>query len=253
MSYRSVAVKAAKEAGKILREGFEGTVEVSSKATHDVVTDVDVKSEKRIIEIIKAAFPDHSIRAEESGTERKNSDYLWIIDPLDGTANFVIGSPFFSVSIALAYRGKVIVGVIYNPILKYLYYAEEGKGAFFNGKRVHVSDRDTLSESFIVSGDLYDDKEIDRSLATTKNLIKNSKKTLIIFSPAMNLCNLARGKIDGFIDVETTPEDHAAGSLIASEAGAIVHNYYSKNWDANKIGIIATNGRIHKELLKLIV
>jgi myo-inositol-1(or 4)-monophosphatase len=252
ISYRSTAIHAAKEAGKILRKGFMSTPKIKAKAVHDVVSDIDVKSEKKIIQIITKNFSEHSIRAEESGTKNKKSEYLWIIDPLDGTGNFLIGNPFFSVSIALTFRNEVILGVVFNPILNQIYYAEKGKGAYLNGKKIKVSSKASLNDSFIVTGNLYDEKGIDQAMAAVKNLILNSRKTMILFSPALNLCNLARGKIDGFVDMETTPEDHAAGSLIATEAGGRIQNYTSKGWDVRKIGIMASNGKLHNQILKLL-
>ncbi|HVC58435.1 MAG TPA: inositol monophosphatase family protein [Candidatus Acidoferrales bacterium] len=252
MSYKSVAIKAAKEAGKTLKFRFDANLEVKAKSKHDIVSNVDVESERKIIQIIKKNFPTHAIQAEESGAQGKISNYRWIVDPLDGTANFVTGNPFFSVSIALTFQGKVILGVVYNPILNQLYYAEKGKGAFLNGNRIVVSKNSSLKDSFIVTGNLYDEKGISKALPTVKKLILSSRKTLIIFSPALNLCNLARGKIDGFVDRGATPEDHAAGSLIATEAGARVQNYYSDTWDVNKEGIVASNGKLHNAILKLI-
>jgi len=252
MTYKSVAIEAAKKAGKILKLEFKSISFVKNKAKHDIVSDADYKSEKEIIKIINSAFPNHNIKAEESGKDEKSSDYTWYIDPLDGTSNFIIGNPYFSVSIALSHADKIILGVVYNPILNELYFAERGKGSFLNGKPIRVSDRSDIKGAILASAYSSDERDIAKGLKTIEKLSLSSRKVIISFSPALNLCNIARGRIDGLIDNGTTPEDHAAGSLIVTEAGGKIQNYNSNSWDVNKTGIIASNKKLHMSILRII-
>jgi myo-inositol-1(or 4)-monophosphatase len=240
--FLSTAVQAAKASGAILKNGFYTDQIVQGKAEHDVVSQVDFDSEKLILEIISSTLPDHSIHAEESGTRDKDSAYKWYIDPLDGTSNFLLGIPYFSVSIALAYQGDIIVGVIYNPIVDELYIAQKDKGATRNNQPIQVSSQNSLPSALIASAYSADERDIRRGLKTVEGLALHSRKVVINFSPALDLCNIARGKLDALVDNGTTSEDHAAGSLILTEAGGTVQNYQDKNWDVEIVGIIASNG-----------
>lgn len=246
MNFQSVAMNASKKAGEILRVGFNTKIEPQGKGKHDVVSDIDYQSERVIIDIIKSAFPDHTIIAEETGRLEKNSDYAWYIDPLDGTSNFLLGIPYFSVSIGLAYKGEVILGIVYNPILDELYTAEKGNGAFLNENSIKVSSQTDMKSAFIASAYSSDENDIKRGLKTVEQLALASRKVVINFSPALDLCNIARGKLDILVDNGTTPEDHAAGSIIVTEAGGIVKNYKRESWSVNEIGIIASNKILQK-------
>lgn len=260
MNYKSVAVKAAKEAGKILKKEFNGALDIKAKNRHDIVSNADYLSEKKIIETIKKVFPFHAIIAEESGeVGRKanyvwyiNRDYIWYIDPLDGTANFITGNPYFSVSIALAHKDKIILGVVYNPVLNELYIAEKGQGARLNGKLLAVSGKNNIKNAILASAYSSKESDIKKGLKVIEKLALNSRKVVINFSPALDLCNIANGRLDGLVDNGTTPEDHAAGSLIVTEAGGKITNYSSQTWDVNKIGIIAANKKNHNSIIKII-
>lgn len=251
MEFKDVAIRAAREGGAILKNGFHNIEKVEVKGEHNIVTDVDFRSEEAILKIIKSAFPEHNIIAEETGEQKKDSEFTWYIDPLDGTNNFVMGIPYFSVSIALAKNSEVILGVVYNPIQDELYFAERGKGAFLNDKPITVSSTEKLSDSMIVASFPCEENKVKSGLKTVEKLIRKSRKVIIHFSPALDLCNIARGRIDGIVD-DTMPEDHAAGALIVSEAGGKVRDFESDRWNVNKIGIIASNGRIHDEIVKLL-
>jgi myo-inositol-1(or 4)-monophosphatase len=241
MSYLDTAVEAAKKAGVILQNGFSSDTSAKGKGAHDVVSEIDYESERTIIEVIKSSFPEHTIVAEESGKEQKDSEYSWYIDPLDGTSNLLLGIPYFSVSIGLAKNGEVIMGVVYNPVLNELYVAEKGKGATLNGKDIHVSTRDDIHSSFIASAYSSDENDIKRGLRTVEQLALSARKVVINFSPALDLCNIARGKLDALVDNGTTPEDHAAGSIILTEAGGTVRSYKKETWSVDEVGIIASN------------
>lgn len=242
MIYKNVAIKAAREAGKILRNNFFNKIQVKSKGKHDVVTISDRASEKIILKILKSCYSEHNFVAEESGASRQNSKYTWFIDPLDGTANFITGNPYFSVSLALALENEVILGVVFNPLLNELYYAEKGTGAFINGKKLKVSSTNKLTTAVIASAYSKKENDIKLGLKIIEKLALNSRKVVINFSPALDLCNIARGRLDALVDNGTTPEDHAAGSLVLTEAGGRIKNYNSVNWAVRHTGIIATNG-----------
>ncbi len=248
-SFLNTAIEASKKSGEVLKKGFYSKQIVQGKARHDVVSQVDLESEKIIIDMITTAFPNHSIHAEESGTQEKDSEYKWYIDPLDGTSNLLLGIPYFSVSIALAHQGEVILGVVYNPILDELYTAKRGHGAFLNNEKIQISSQDILSSALIASAYSADEEDIKRGLKTVEGLALHSRKVVINFSPALDLCNIARGKLDALVDNGTTPEDHAAGSLIVTEAGGVIQNYGMTTWNVEKVGIIASNGLI-QDLLK---
>jgi myo-inositol-1(or 4)-monophosphatase len=251
-SHKQVAIKAAREAGAILRRNFATIPETHSKGKHDIVTNSDTQSEGCILKHIGRAFPEHSIWSEEAGRKLGNPDTLWIIDPLDGTANFVMGNPLFSVSIAFAKEGEVTLGVVIIPSTNQLYCAEKGKGSTLNGRNIHVSDQSDIQNSFVVLGQPYDESRLDSDMREIKRFVQSTKRTDIIHSPALNLCNLARGRIDAFIDPQCNSFDHAAGSLIAREAGAKLHNFGAKTWNIEGTGVIASNGVIHNSIMRLL-
>jgi len=250
--HKSIAIKAAQVAGNILKRGFFKGSSVEGKGLHDVVTATDRESENSIISELKQHFPDHNIIAEESGSQMTGSEYTWYIDPLDGTSNFVTGNPYFSVSIALCKNDEVILGVVLNPILDELYVAEKNMGAFMNDQPLQVSKQAVMSEALLASAYAMTESEIKLGLRTVEVLALNVRKVVINFSPALDLCNIARGRLDGLVDNGTTPEDHAAASLILSEAGGVVQNYGTDTWDVSKVGIVASNGLLHQSLLGLV-
>jgi myo-inositol-1(or 4)-monophosphatase len=252
MNYKGIALKAAMEAGKILKANFSGQSYVEGKGLHDIVTQSDRQSELVILNILQEHFPDFTYVAEESGTYQTDSDYIWYIDPLDGTSNFATGNPYFSVSLALAYRRSIILGVVYNPIVNELYTAEKGEGAFLNNTQIHVNKKDNLSDALISSAFSASEADIKHGLKTIEKLAMNCRKVVVNFSPALDLCNVARGRMDGVVSKGTTPEDHAAGSLILIESGGIVENFDNKVWSVNEKGIIASNGRLQNLIANIV-
>jgi len=252
MNYKEVAVKAASKAGEILKTNFYDQPFVEAKGVHDIVTRSDCQSEKVILDMLHEYFPDHTYIAEESGTQQTDSEYTWYIDPLDGTSNFATGNPYFSVSIALAYKGNIILGVVYNPMVNELYLAEKGCGAFLNNMKIHVNKNHNLSDALISSAFSGGDADIKHGLGTIEKLALHSRKVVINFSPALDLCNVARGRMDAVVSKGTTPEDHAAGSLILTEAGGIVENFANRLWNVDETGIIATNGWLQNLIAGLV-
>ncbi len=247
----SVALQAAREAGVILKEGFYNYAGYSSKGVHDLVTESDLRSERIILGHIRSSFPSHRVRSEEAGGELKASGYQWIVDPLDGTSNFASGNPYFSLSIALVHEGKALVGVVYNPITGELYHALRRQGAFLNDSPIRVSSKRSLSASFIAVAYAADEQDIRNGIAILQRTALSARRAVVNFAPALDLCNIARGRLDGLIDNGSTAEDHAAGSLILQEAGGKVQNLGLAQWDVLQTGVVASNGYIQEALIEL--
>lgn len=250
--FKEVAIRASKQAGEILKLGFNNVQYIKNKNKHDIVSNVDYESESEIKRIIKEYFPEQNILAEESANENRNSEFSWYIDPLDGTSNFVTGNPYFSVSIALAQKNEVIWGVVYNSVLNELYYAIKDRGAFLNDKKIKVSNIKDLSNAFIASAYSSREDDIKKGLKVIEKFALRARRVLINFSPALDLCNIARGHLEAIVDNGTTPEDHAAGSLVVKEAGGMIQNYNSLSWNVNRTGIVASNGKLHDQIKKLL-
>ena len=246
-----IAKKAAKESGKILLENFSKEHIVKQKGERkEFVTEVDLKSEEKILSILKKEFPGYSICSEEAGEEIHKSDFLWLVDPLDGTTNYKIKNPFFNVSIALAKGDDVVLGVVYSPFLDELFYSELGKGAFLNGNKIKISDRADIKSSvisFCHSG--REPEFVDRGIKIFSKLKVMSSHTRQFGAVALELCYLAAGRIDVFEASNANSYDVAAGSLIAREAGAKITDFKGNFWDLSKQDILATNRKLHKEIL----
>jgi myo-inositol-1(or 4)-monophosphatase len=239
----------AKSAGLILAHEFRHINTFDAKGDHDIVTHADYQSEALIMKELQAAYPEYSIITEESPNIEGTTEYCWYIDPLDGTNNFITGSPYFVVSIGLAFRNEIILGVVYNPVSDELFYAEKGKGAFLNSQRISVSGRKEISGSLLALAYAPEAVEIRQGIALLETLVLQCRRVVINFAPALDLCNIARGRIDGLMDNGSTPEDHAAASLILTEAGGRLSDFDQPAWDLNRTGIVASNGWLHDQLL----
>ena len=251
---KRVGMAAAYKGGEILRSYFGKTFEIRKKGAIDLVTEADIRSEKQIIKTIRGAFPDHAILAEESGLSEGTIQHQWIIDPLDGTTNFAHGLSFFAVSIAFALDGNVVIGIVFCPITGEIFTAIAGKGAELNGRPISVSASFPLSESLLVTGFPYDLKKmhIPSLLTRFANCLKAAQGIRRFGSAALDLCLVACGRFDGFWEQHLNPWDTAAGALIAKEAGATVTDFSNKPFTVDKKEILATNGKIHKEMLLLL-
>lgn len=253
--YLETAIAAAKKAAKIHLEYFQKEKTVSFKSAHyDMVTKADIDSERAIISTIKEQFPDHNILAEENNYNRTESPYTWIIDPLDGTNNFVHGIPVFSVSIALAEKETIIMGVVYDPTRDELFHAQKGDKAMLNNKPIAVTQVETLSESILATGFYYNrGKEMERTL-------KNIKKFFLggiigirrMGSAALDLCNVACGRLDGFWEHHLSPWDFAAGIHIVEQAGGKVTDHRNKRLKIAPSYIVSSNGKIHDKMLEIV-
>jgi len=247
---KELAIFAVKEAARILMEDFGKKAKVSTKLKGEPVTESDIKSEERIIDLIREKYPGHSIIAEERGFLKGNSDYTWIVDPLDGTRNFLHGLPYFGVSIALERKREVVLGVVNLPCFDELYVAEKGKGAYLNGERITVSKK-SLEESLL----LYE-SEFRRmgKLATIpfSDLATSVSAVRIFGSASVSLTLIASGKAEAYITYNVKPGDIAGGALILEEAGGIVTDLKGTPWNSYMDRMVATNGRIHEEVLKIL-
>lgn len=252
-NYTLIAIDAALKAGEILRQGYGTHFSISQKeGRHNLVTEYDHLSEKSILSFISKYVPGSHFLAEESGETGKNSDILWIIDPLDGTVNFAHQIPVFSVSIAMEKNGELFCGVIYQPITHELFVAERGKGAFLNGKTIKVSKVSKLTESILAVGFPYNLHENPHHcIEHFVDILRLGIPIRRLGSAAIDIAYTAAGRFDGFFEVGLSPWDCAAGILLIEEAGGKV-----SSWDnqiihhKQKDPIICTNGKIHKLLSK---
>lgn len=252
-SFLGTAFRAAMLAGDYIVNslGKITRADIDLKQASDYVTSVDRKSEEIILRTIKAKFPDHLVLAEESTKDSDTGQYRWIIDPLDGTTNFIHQYPVFSVSIALEYKGAVILGVVYDPLRDELFTAETGKGAFLNGISFEVSSLTNLEGSLIATGFPFRKKEIiDDYLRLFKNIFYKVSDIRRAGSAAIDLAHVACGRCDGFFEIGLGPWDVAAGSLIIQEASGTVTDFSGGSDFMQTGNIIAAAPGIHGKLLR---
>ena len=254
--YLDTAVDTALKTGKYLRSRLKLPKKIEFKGEIDLVTDSDYYAERKIINLLKKVFPTHEILAEETANKNvkpSSPGYRWIIDPLDGTTNFAHGYPLFAVSIALEYKGKIILGVAYNPLLNELFTAVSGKGAYLNGKKISVSTTKNLSQSLLATGFPYDIKQNLRTNLDYFNKFQLAAQDIRRDGSAvLNLCYTACGRFDGFWELKLKPWDTAAGVLIVQEAGGKVTDFKGKKYNIYKKEMLATNGNIHQQMLKIL-
>ena len=253
--YLEVAREAALRAGVVLKEHFRKLCPsmIDEKAKNDFVTEVDKKSEEIIKGHIQSHFNNHDILAEESSAVRNDSSFLWIIDPLDGTLNYIHGLPCFAVSIALEIEGELAVGLIYEPLRENIYSAIKGQGAFKNGKRIHVSHSNTLNTSLVATGFPFRIKDIiDNYLKVFKELFMHATGIRRGGSACLDLAYTAEGIFGGFFECALSPWDMAAGALLVKEAGGEVTDFHGGNQYLKTGNIIAGSQGVHQEILKII-
>lgn len=252
--FKETALRAAHEAGAIIRENFYKPKEISYKGRIDLVTNIDKKAEDVIINIIKTSYSSHNILTEERQlAQDPKQKFRWIIDPLDGTTNYVHGFPFVAVSIALHYNGVPQLGVVYNPILEELFYAEKGSGSLKNDSPIAVSSNMNIEKAFLVTGFPYNMEDDARNnIENFVNVIRRCRGIRRVGSAAIDLCYVACGIFDGFWELELSPWDTAAGELIVKQAGGVVTKIDSSPFSIFDKEIVATNGQIHETLLKIL-
>ncbi|WP_414859294.1 inositol monophosphatase family protein [Paenibacillus haidiansis] len=261
----AVAINCAAKAGEWIKSRLGTVKELSTKySPQDLVTDVDKGAETMIRKLILTHFPNHDILGEEGVApgaaaseaalaKAKASEYLWIVDPVDGTTNFVQGFPFFCVSIALAYKGEVIIGVIYDPIRDEMFVAEKGKGAYMHGNPTRVSEEKLLADSVVAVG-----FNPDRTFAAPVNLkgivaLSEATRSLrAAGSAALHLAYVAAGRLSGYYEVNLNAWDSAAGALLVRESGGIVTDTAGNPYDIGVRNLVASNGKIQRQLLDVI-
>jgi myo-inositol-1(or 4)-monophosphatase len=249
---KSTLLKATKAAGLLIKEYAEKGFSINQKdGLNNPVTEADLASEDLIISIIRAEFPDHYILTEEAGNLPTDSNYKWIIDPIDGTVNFAHLIPLCCVSIGIEKDGEVIMGAIYNPFIDEFYFAEKGKGAFCNDKPIGVSAQKNVSLSCLVTGFPYTYvEEPNGALEVFARFVRAGVSVRRLGSAAMDLCWVACGRFDGYFEQSLKPWDSAAGFLLVNEAGGKVTNFEGEPYSPYDKKIIATNGTIHDELFE---
>ena len=237
-----------------LKHFFNGEFKISNKeGINNLVTEADHAAEKAIFEIIQKDFPGHFILSEETGEVPADSEYKWIIDPIDGTVNFSNGIPICCVSIGLEKAGEIILGAVYNPILNELFFAEKDCGALLNDKKISVSRKTEVIKSCLVTGFPYTYLDAPNGpIQVFEKLIRKGIPVRRLGSAAIDLCWVAAGRFDGFYEHNLNAWDSAAGFLIVEEAGGRVTDFNGDHFSPHQPHIVATNGKIHDDLLKVI-
>jgi myo-inositol-1(or 4)-monophosphatase len=253
----NIAIRAARAAGAIINRAALDVelLKISAKGTNDFVTEVDQAAENAIIDVLLEAYPGHGILAEESGRARgaKHSEYLWIIDPLDGTTNFIHGLPIYAVSIALAFRGKVEQAVVYDPARNDLFFASKGRGAFLNDRRLRVSKRLRMADALIGTGFPFRKGDnFKRYLKMFEDVMQHCAGVRRPGAAALDLCYVAAGWYDGFFETGLSPWDVAAGSLMITEAGGLVGNFTGDADYLYQREVVAGNPKIYAQLVQML-
>lgn len=242
-------IKMAKEAGKVMLHHFKRVTNIRYKEErYDVFSEADLETEKTIINLIKKDFPKHNILSEEKGFVDNGSDYCWVIDPIDGTANYIESFPFFATSIALAYKNEPIIGVVYDPVSNELTYAEKNRGAYLNNRKLRIRQNQKFHFSMVGTDLGYGDR--DGAVNSLVGLSPKMKYFRICGSASKGIVNVALNRFHAYFHNYIKPWDMAAGILIVSEAGGKVTNFKNEKIKLEDKTLIASNGRIHKELVE---
>lgn len=252
--YKDTLIEAVKAGAREIERYFGGVFTISQKeGINNLVTQADFAAEKAVLEVIKKVFPNDSIVSEESPEVKTDSEYRWIIDPIDGTVNFANGIPICCVSIGIEHKDTMYMGAVYNPLMNELYFAEKGKGAFLNEVEIRVSDCERVIKSCLVTGFPYTYIQDENGpLQVFERLVTRGIPVRRLGSAAIDLCWVAAGRFDGFYEHQLHAWDSAAGFLIVEEAGGRVSNLKGEKYSPYEFGIVATNGRIHDELLTFV-
>ena len=241
----------AREAGALLKDFFSRRIGFEYKGDVDLVTEADRTSEKLIISRIRAQFPEHDIIGEEGGRRETGSAFRWYVDPLDGTTNFAHGFPVFCVSLGVEHKGELIAGVLYDPMRDELFAAEKGSGAYLNGARMHVSKTKYLCESLLATGFPSHKRHRNPNIHFYHQITLRSHGVRRAGSAALDLANVASGRVDGFWEFNLNPWDTAAGVVLVREAGGVVTRYDGSPFTIDSRETLATNGIIHEEIRAL--
>ena len=250
------AVQLAQDAGRVLAERFGRALQVSNKGDIDLVTEADLAAERLIVERIRTHYPRHAILAEESGETEghggADSEWKWVVDPLDGTTNYAHGYPCFCVSVALEHLGRVVLGVVYDPTRDETFAAERGEGATLNGRRIRVSDVSELNRAMLCTGFPYDVRERAEFARHFANFIMTAQAVRRDGSAALDLAYVACGRFDGFWEEGLRPWDVAAGVVLIEEAGGRVTHYDNTPFHIYTPPVAASNGLVHDAMLRVL-
>lgn len=251
---KNTLYKAAIESGKILKENFGGSYDIESKdVVSNLVTEIDKRSEKKIIDVIKTDYPNHNILSEEIGAIDTESDVKWIIDPIDGTINYAHSIPLCCISIGVEMKGEIVLGIVYNPFSGETFFAEKGKGVTLNEKKIFVSTENDVYKSLLVTGFPYtSNKNPTKQLEVFTKIVSSDIPIRRLGSAALDICWTACGRFDGFWEYNLNPWDVAGGCLILTEAGGKLSDFSGKEYNIYEKEILATNGLIHDQVLEMI-
>lgn len=246
-------INIAKEAGEIIREGFGKNISIEFKTDEtNLVTNIDKASEKVIVDFIRKEYQNHSIIAEEGSGDKNNSEYTWIIDPLDGTTNFAHKLPIFAVSIGLQKNNEIVLGVIYDVMRDVVYAAEKGSGSFENNHKIKVSSKSILTQSLLVTGFAYDRKDDYKdAIKLFGTFLSKTRAVRRLGSAALDFCYVASGVFDGFWEANLSPWDVCAGILMVEEAGGKVTDFRNKPINSFAQEFLASNGIIHSDMINI--
>ena len=251
---KAILIKAVEAGADQLKHFFNGKFKISNKeGINNLVTEADHAAEKAIIDIIQKEYPDHFILSEETGEIKTNSEYKWIIDPIDGTVNFANGIPICCVSVGLEKAGQMIMGAVYNPIMNEFYFAQKGFGASLNDKKIAVSSKSEVIRSCLVTGFPYTYLDMPNGpVQVFEKLLRAGIPVRRLGSAAIDLCWVAAGRFDGFYEHNLQAWDSAAGFLIVEEAGGKITDFEGNYYSPYQPRLLATNGKIHDELRGII-
>ncbi|MFA6392040.1 MAG: inositol monophosphatase family protein [Patescibacteria group bacterium] len=251
---KQVAIRAAREAGASLLKRFHNisSKDVQFKDKHEIVTSEDYRAEKIVLKHIKKNYPDHSVLSEEGGGKKRKSEYLWVVDPLDGTTNYSMGNPLYAVSIAVFKNDEVVLGVVYAPFMKELYVAEKGKGAFLNGKKLKVSKLSTVGESMLTYCHGHRTEDRKRAIAIYSRLKHDGRDIRQLGAASIELGFVADGRTETIVIPGAHPWDVGAGVLLVREAGGKVTDFKGNEWSLSSKDMLASNGKVHNNLLKIV-
>ncbi|MBM3293442.1 MAG: inositol monophosphatase [Candidatus Aminicenantes bacterium] len=247
--FLEAARDAALEAGALLSRDYHRLGEVRFKGEINLVTATDQASQDLIFGRLSARFPGHDFLAEEGLARVGGSAFRWVFDPLDGTTNFAHRFPVFCVSIALEGEGRLVCGVVHNPMSGETFWAEAGEGAWLDGRRIRVSSVDDLVRSLVATGFSYDIRESRANMAEHDRVLLKAQGVRRCGSAALDLCGVACGRFDGFWELKLNPWDTAAGALLVAEAGGRVTDFEGRPADIYRPEVVASNGRIHEALI----
>lgn len=248
----TIATRAARKAGSSIVRALShvDSLNVTEKSANDFVTEVDQRAEQEIIQAIRKSFPDHGILAEESGSHDGKDEYQWIIDPLDGTTNFLHGMPHFSISIALTHRGRLEAGLVFDPVKDEMFVASRGSGAMLNDRRIRVSKRKSLKGALLGTGFPFrEEQDLDLYLKTFKAMVPGTAGIRRPGSAALDLAYVAAGRFDGFWEFDLNPWDMAAGIILIREAGGLVTDFGGETNYMKSGNVVASNLKLQSVML----